>query len=69
MRRPKTTPKPPPRPGPRAAAVVYVRLTEEEHRELAEAAQREALPIGVWARSALLLTAREAGSRPTRPLR
>lgn len=48
-----------PRPGPRSAAVVYVRLTDEERREVAEAAKRDALPVGVWARSRLLLAARE----------
>lgn len=53
----KGTPKKP-RPGPRSSSVVYVRLTEEEHRQIADAAKREEIPIGVWARSRLLLAAR-----------
>jgi hypothetical protein len=51
--------KPKPRPGPRAeASPVYVRLTPEERREVVEAAERAALPIGVWARSILVRAAR-----------
>lgn len=52
------------RPGPRAsAAPVFVRLDPEERREVVAAARGAALPIGVWARSVLLLAAR-AGRVP-----
>jgi hypothetical protein len=58
----KAARKPKPRPGPRAtAAPVFVRLTPEERREVVEAAERAALPIGVWARSILVRAARGSG--------
>jgi hypothetical protein len=49
------------RPGPRAtASPVFVRVTPEERREVVEAAERDALPISVWARATLLRAARGA---------
>jgi hypothetical protein len=37
---------------------MLLRITPEEHEELRAAAEREALPLAVWARSRLLLAAR-----------
>jgi hypothetical protein len=55
MPRAKTKPA---RPGPRAADSILLRLSAEEGQEIREAAKRDALPLGTWARSRLLLAAR-----------
>jgi hypothetical protein len=60
--------KPRPPRGPRRAGAVLLALTVEERETLREAAKRDAMPLGVWARSLLLRTAREAApGSPRRP--
>jgi hypothetical protein len=55
--------------GPRYTGRVILALTVEEREELREAAKRDAMPLGVWARSLLLREARAAAPRgaPRRP--
>jgi hypothetical protein len=52
--------KPAPR-GPRRAGAVLLALTVEEREELRRAAERDAIPLAVWARSTLLKAARASG--------
>jgi hypothetical protein len=54
MPRPATKPSR----GPRRAGAVLLALTPEEREELRAAAEREAMPLAVWARSRLLIAAR-----------
>lgn len=65
-------PRPKKQPGEVRENVLRIRLTEEERKELDDAAQVKALDTSAWARSELLLLARQAskigrGAKTPRP--
>lgn len=44
--------------GVRAGRQVLIRMSEDEHRRVAEAAERAGMPVAAWAREQLLRAAR-----------